>query len=321
MALRPHYSIADVILDLPAAVSRDDLEAVDTGLPIKKVKYILLDIADDLISYDEEAGITPPTNDPHPFISVNFLSERLDNGKIGPKPLPALEALVNNTNEPAPEFPAQLGNRITLKTPENRPLEDFEDLYYSILARVKTLHQDISIRLNNGFCFLYDRVWQDGPTFEDFEVELDEMWTTLNDPALVKTLDDACRRNRAKALHQLITIQRDNGTITEKFAADLMRGLYGACYNEVPGLKWIGGWSPAMISALLGEKYRLLLAREAEEEKKEQEREKARQDFEVWSDIVQEYHGWLKEVARKTMMTECKVEGIRTVEVEFVDAY
>jgi hypothetical protein len=102
-----------------------------------------------------------------------------------------------------------LGQR-TAKNAAHRPLEDFEDLYYAVLARMQDIHHILNARLGSGFSTVTDLVHTDGPSIADLYVSLAQHWNVLNHTAFVKAIDSAVRRSRVKCLHQEIIAQVHN---------------------------------------------------------------------------------------------------------------
>jgi hypothetical protein len=103
-----------------------------------------------------------------------------------------------------------------------------------------------------------------GPSIVQFHGTLMQCWDALNEPGLVKTLDDAVRRARIKELHLDTVTKRNAGMLTARDAEELLKDLYGD-ENAVQGISFIGSWAPSMISAWLTEKYRTVLDAEREE--------------------------------------------------------
>lgn len=153
--------------------------------------------------------------------------------------------------------------RIT-KQPMARPLEDFEDLYYILLSTVQSHHHTLSLRLQNKFSVPTDTLYAFGPTIDQFHSTLVKCWDALNEPGLVKTLDDAVRHARIKELHLDTLSKRNTGMLTPKDADELLSDLYGD-EEAVQGIAFIGSWAPSMISAWLKEKYRTMLDAEKKE--------------------------------------------------------
>jgi hypothetical protein len=139
-------------------------------------------------------------------------------------------------------------------------------LYYVLLSTVQGYHHTLSLRLQNGFSVPNDTLYAFGPTIVQFHGTLVQCWDALNEPGLIKTLDDAVRHARIKELHLDTVTKRDTGMLTPRDADELLGDLYGD-ENAVQGISFIGSWAPAMISAWLTEKYRTVLEAEKEEMK------------------------------------------------------
>ncbi|PSN70119.1 hypothetical protein BS50DRAFT_571422 [Corynespora cassiicola Philippines] len=172
--------------------------------------------------------------------------------------------------------------------PASRPLEDFEDVYYALLARLQECAHALAMRLTSSFNEPSDPIYETtdelGPSIHDFSAALSTFWDMLNSPAYATTLDAAVRAGRFKALYAEILAQHSKGNITRADAIELLEDLY-SCDVEDPrsedlhGLAWIGGWSPAMIGAWLDEKYRIVLAVEKTEARRLRRRQRREEHY------------------------------------------
>lgn len=246
------------------AVTQDAVEkSTYDAYPDAYVKTIILELSTYLLTLvDYSLLFGKPANDPY-SPSLRTIYDRLHNGCLAPSPL---REHANNV-ERIKSLLAQ--RQRTHAEPMLRPLEDFEDMYYAVLARMLDIHQVLNARLGSGFNIPPDPVFptQDIPTISSLFASLSQYWDVLNDVRYAKALDNAIRRSRVTHLHQEILLQLQNNDITQADASELLNDLYDPSeYSGVQGLAWIGGWAPSMISAWLEEKYRCVLGLEKEEE-------------------------------------------------------
>jgi hypothetical protein len=251
---------------LSPAASLAAIEACeDNKYSIKHVKNVLLRICANLLTLDTKSTLwnTPPAN---PYaVSLATLHDRLHAGK--PSPMPHIPRATASRHEAATPLR-------TSKHALNRPLEDFEYLYYAMLAKIQEICHILTLRVNNGFTSSTSPIFDNGPTLCETHARLQEYWVALNEPEFVKVLDSAVRRARVKGLHAEVLGQLRRGEISQSDSRELVEDLYTSGEDEVPGLAWIGGWAPSMIGAWLEEKFRIMF--KAEREQKEADEKKRR---------------------------------------------
>ena len=254
-----------------AAATQLAIEASTDSYPADYITNIIMEISGYLISLHEQSILFGRSvNDPH-SPSLRTLYSRLHDGHLNPSPIQS------HANEHV-RIKATLGHRTT-KDAANRPLEDFEDLYYAVLARMQDIHQILNARLGSGFSTFTDLIHPDGPSIADLYVSLAQYWDALNHTAFVKAIDCAVRRSRVKYLHQEIITQVHNDEITQTDAEELLSDLYDPSeYHGIQGLAWVTGWAPSMVAAWLEEKYRVVLTIEKEdaESKSRMDRKRAK---------------------------------------------
>jgi hypothetical protein len=217
----------------------------------------LTDYLVDLVNHTNFFG--PAGHDPYSPSLVTLYS-RLQAGYVALSPLPGIA-------KDAWRLRQTLG--IRLHDPiAGRPLEDFEDLYYAVLARMQDMMQTLNARLTSGFNCAADLLFANGPSITDLHGSLSEHWDMLNDPAMVRTFDDAVRQSRVNCLYEEINAELEANVITQADADKLLTDLFES-KDTTAGIEWIGGWSPAMIGAWLKEKYRVLLKVEKDEDERQ----------------------------------------------------
>jgi hypothetical protein len=258
------------------AATQAAVEASTETYPSDYIINILLDISSYLVTLAEDSKLFGRPNNDQYSPSLRTLHSRLHSGHMNPSPIQA------HANEQA-RIKATLSQR-TAKGAAHRPLEDFEDLYYAILARMQDMHQILNARLGSGFNTITDTIYPDGPMIVDLYISLAQYWDVLNHTAYIKAMDSAVRRSRVKYLHQEILTQVHNDEITKPDAEELLRDLYDPNeYNGIQGLAWVSGWAPSMIAAWLEEKYRIVLSLEKEEKEKKgrMDRKRARMEKKI----------------------------------------
>ncbi|KAF2632636.1 hypothetical protein BU25DRAFT_382262 [Macroventuria anomochaeta] len=240
------------------AATQAAVKASTDSYPADYISSIIIEISGYLVSFAEKSALFGRlANDPW-SPSLRTLRSRLHSGQLNPSPIQS------HANESA-RIRATLGQR-TAKDAAHRPLEDFEDLYYAVLARMQDIHQILTARLGSGFSTFTDAVYPDGPSIADLYVSLAQYWDVLNHTAFVKPIDCAIRRSRVKYLHQEIIAQVHNDEITQIDAEELLSDLYDPNeYDGIQGLAWVSGWAPSMVAAWLEEKYRVVLKIEKED--------------------------------------------------------
>lgn len=264
-------SSSGVLPPLGAAATQAAVDASTELYPADYITSILIEISGYLVSLDEQTTLFGRSNYSPYSPSLRTLHIRLHNGQLNPSPVQA------HANE-ALRIKAALGQRTT-KDAAQRPLEDFEDLYYAVLARMQDIYLMLNARLGSGFSNFTDLVHPDGPSIADLYVSLAQYWDALNQHAFVKAIDSAVRRARVTYLHQEIIAQVHNDEITPFDAEELLKDLFDPKeYDGVQGLAWVNGWAPSMVAAWLEEKYRLVLKaeKEAAESKSRMERKRAK---------------------------------------------
>jgi hypothetical protein len=252
-------------------ITPEAVQASTEPYPADYVITTILELSSYLISLVDQSTLFDSCSH-NPFSpSLRTLNDRLHNGHLAPSPL--------QTHANQEQRAREALNQRTAKAAMNRPLEDFEDLYYAVISRMLDIHQLLNARLGSGFSNLIDLVLPDGPTIASLYESLAQYWDLLNTAGYVKAFDDAVRRSRVKHLHQEILLQVQHDEITQADAEELLADLYDPSeYEGVQGLAWIGSWAPSMIGAWLEERYHITfnMEREAEVVKTNAERRKTR---------------------------------------------
>jgi hypothetical protein len=200
-------------------------------------------------------------------VTLQSLIDRLQTGKMCPGPVTPKHR--NDINHPS-QRALQSIEASTLE----RPLADFEDVWYLAIAKILDLHDHFQMFMSNPITqrrILHDR----GPKLRDSLVSftvrdlydfLAHAWTKLTDPALIHALDKAVIYNRIKHA-QAITFNpgfdpTDNSENT--MAAIRARFRVRRCLTDdvFTGIWDLSARSVAMIRADVNWKYRSLVGEE-----------------------------------------------------------
>jgi hypothetical protein len=253
------------------AVTKTVVEAATATYPSDYVIEHILKLSSYLIDLVDNSKLFGRSDDDLYSASLRTLYSRLQNKQLGPSTLP-------------PGFLSEerIHARIYVRTDEaaaDRPLADFEDIYYALAARMQEMHQLLNLRIDSGFNMASHVVFEGGPRIADLHSSLSEYWGILNDPACGKALDDAIRAAKVQALRDEIIWQVENNQLSPGEAHEQLAQLYSTeVYNGIVGLNFVQDWAPTMIGAYLEQKYRVVLGLEKQEAaiKARQERRLAR---------------------------------------------
>ncbi|KAF2199772.1 hypothetical protein GQ43DRAFT_103870 [Delitschia confertaspora ATCC 74209] len=229
--------------ELPPPIVAQDLSTVTRAFREAHIKFVLLEMIYTLVFhqslvhfFEQDAG----------GITAHFLLTRLT-GEIVPS---------NNNGQLADS---------TTHDATHRSLNNFEDLYYLLLARVKAMHAELRLRVNNGFMarttILHSKGSSDGEYFRSitrrFTVadalnQLSLFWCILNDPDLVKPLNTV-----VKMQHMNIQSHAPcKGKPEEERWTCMNTEWKESDWKEIQGLKFIGSWSPGMIACHLESRFK-----------------------------------------------------------------
>ncbi|EDU49867.1 hypothetical protein PtrSN002B_002904 [Pyrenophora tritici-repentis] len=199
--------------------------------------------------------------------SLETLFNRLHDKQLAPSLLPSGFIHVDRLNE-------RSELRVEGEAAE-RPLYEYEDLFYALNARMQEMHQLLNLRLHSGFNTITDEVYEGGPNIVLFHEKLSNHWTSLNKSSCGKALDNAVREARVMALRQELVWQMDNDQITRADAEIMGVKLYcPEVFDNVTGLTYILDWAPIMVGAYLEAKYRRMLDHEQQEAAIEERRKR-----------------------------------------------
>ncbi|OAG06866.1 uncharacterized protein CC84DRAFT_1163170 [Paraphaeosphaeria sporulosa] len=249
---------------LPVAVPQETVEATPLASPDDLVKTYLLHVTSELLAIQASTTSFGASSTDRYSPSLQVLHARLQDGHHSP--FPGLENRSGNAFTRKGK-----AHRVAVPSPMVRPLGDFEDMYYAILATVKETHDSIILRLNNGFVDPNALLFPSSQhTIHFFQEWLAHQWTILNEPSLVRALDIAVREALVDGhLCQGLRSQVDSGQITHEQAETARAHLYQSdVFADMPGLSWVGNEHSAMINGRLNEKYRVVFQAEKQAHEK-----------------------------------------------------
>ncbi|KAH7078219.1 hypothetical protein FB567DRAFT_607336 [Paraphoma chrysanthemicola] len=256
----PGYAPAAILPPFSPVVTQEAIKSTPTQYPAEHVIQNLLSIADYLITIVNSTNLFGPNSDDAYVPSLKTLYDRLHAGRLALTPLPDIA-------KDSSRLKQTVGARWTGGVNE-RPLEDFEDLYYAVLGRMQDILHTLNVRLSSGFNNVNDALFVGGPSITDFAASLAEYWDVFNSAECARALNDAVRQARVNRLFEEIHLALEANEITQADADDFLAELFQN-KDETDGMQLVGGWSPAMIGAYLDEKYRVLLHVEKEEDERQ----------------------------------------------------
>jgi hypothetical protein len=249
---------------LPAAVLQETVEATPLASPDELVKTYLLNVTSEiLVLQSSTTSLGAPSTDRY-SPSLQVLHARLQHGHHSPFP-----GLDNRSGDTFAR--TRKPHKVAISSAADRPLGDFEDLYYAILATVKESHESIILRLNNGFVDPNALLFPSSQyTIHFFQEWLAHQWTILNEPSFVLALDIAVRKSLVDGhLCQGLQSQVESGQLTHEEAEVARAQLYESdVFADMPGLSWVGNEHSAMINGRLNEKYRVVFQTEKQAREK-----------------------------------------------------
>lgn len=247
--LLPHFS---------AAVTELDAQTTHTACSSDYLTERILKLSSYLIDLGKKKNLFGKS-DADPYSpSLETLYDRLHNKQLGPSLLPSGFISVQRIN-------ARTNLRVDGEAAD-RPLFEYEDLYYAVNARMQEMHQLLNLRLQSGFNTIMDEVYKGGPNIALFHEKLSGYWDMLNKCICGKALDNAVREAKVMALRQELAWQIENNTISHADADVMAAKLYSTdIFNNVTGLTYFLDWAPIMVGAHLETKYRRMLDHEKQE--------------------------------------------------------
>jgi hypothetical protein len=249
---------------LPAAVLQEAVEDTTLASPDGLVKTYLLNVTSELLALQSSTtSLGAPSTDRY-RPSLQVLYARLQHGHHSP--FPGLDSRSGDAFART-----RKAHKAAIASAMDRPLGDFEDLYYAVLAAVKEMHASVILRLNNGFVDPDALLFPSSQyTIQFIQCWLAHQWTILNEPSFVLALDVAIRKSLVDDhLCQGLQSQVELGQITRDEAAVARAQLYQSeVFADMPGLTWVGNEHSAMINGRLNEKYRLVFQTEKQAHEK-----------------------------------------------------
>jgi hypothetical protein len=261
-------STTTLLPPFPPAVTEAAIKSSSTACDPSFVTSNLLSLSSYLVDFVNHTTIFGPAVNDAYQPSLKTLYDRLVAGHASLTPLPALA-------KDAARLKVSLNTRVEMDI-SSRPLEDLEDLYYAVLARMQEMLHTLNMRITSGFNTASDALCPGGPSITAWHTSLTEYWAILNEPACGRALDDAVRAGRIDALYGEIQARRARNEISHETADMFLEELYGA-KESTEGMMWVAEWNPVVVGVRLEEKYRTLfkVVRE-EDERRRRERDRRR---------------------------------------------
>ncbi|KAF1942153.1 hypothetical protein EJ02DRAFT_346122 [Clathrospora elynae] len=246
----------NLLLPFSAAVTQAAVETATTAYPSEYIIEHILRLSNYLIDLVDNSNLFGKQGaDPY-SPCLRTLYNRLRNKQLGPSTLPAGFLTLERIH-------ARIYARTDEEEASNRPLADFEDLYYALVARMQEMYQLLNLRIGSGFNVAEHLVFEGGPSIADLHHSLAEYWAVFNNPACGKALDDAVRAAKVQALREEIVLRVEKDELMPGDAHQQFAQLYSSeVYNEIIGLGFVQDWAPTMVGALLKQKYRVVLGLE-----------------------------------------------------------
>ncbi|KAH6878044.1 hypothetical protein BKA58DRAFT_87918 [Alternaria rosae] len=244
--------------DFAVAVSQMAVQAATTAYPTDYIVEHILKLSNYLIDLAGTCNLfgKPELDIYSPSLSTLF--DRLQKKQVGPSLLP-------HGFLTAERIHARIYERVDEEA-THRPLADYEDIYYALVARMQEMHQLLNLRIDSGFNVATGNISEGGPSIAELHNSLSEYWNILNNPSCGKALDDAIREARLESLRYELVHQVEKNNMTRKDAHEQLSQLYSSdVYNGILGLNFVQDWAPPMIGAYLESKYRRMLDLEKEE--------------------------------------------------------
>jgi hypothetical protein len=241
-----------------AAVNQAAMNTATKPFPSDYIIEDLLTLSKYLIKLVDDSNLFGKPGSDAYSASLRTLYDRLQNKQIGPSSVPS-----GFLSEEC------IHARIYFRTDEeavNRPLADYEDLYYALVARMQEMRQLLNLRIDSGFNIASHVVFEGGPSIAALHRCISEHWDVLNDPACGKALDNAVREAKVQIMRDEVIWQVENDHLSHEDAQLQWAQLHSPeVYNSIAGLNFVQDWAPTMIGAYLEQKYRNMLNLEKQE--------------------------------------------------------
>lgn len=237
-----------------AALTPEAVETCTEPYPAEYITSTLLTLSNHLLHLTEKSTLFGKPAKPDAFSpSLRTLYDRLQNGQFGPVRLPFKLLTYQHVK-------ARISERSPAAKVSERPLADFEDLYYAVLSTMKEIQQWLNDHLRSGFHVASSKICEGSDTIGELNEGLCEYWTILNDAACGKAFDDAVRQDRFETVREEIFRLVEIGELDyddAEYQIDMLIELRAD--KALEGMQFISAWSPAMISVTLQQKYYSLL--------------------------------------------------------------
>jgi hypothetical protein len=248
-----------LLSQLPCAVTPTLAQGAKTAFPAEYIIEHILKLSIYLIGLSNVSALFKKVSTDPYTPSLYTLLDRLQSKQLVPSRLPW-----------GFQSAEHMKSRVHLRADKEaafRPLADFEDIYYALLARIQEICQLIELRIQSGFNDESTAVCKGGATLSELHACLREYWDIFNDPRCAKALDDAVREARAQAMREETIRQVDNCEMTQEDARKQLAQLFSPdVYSGILGMHFVRDWAPAVVAMYLEHKYRPMFDVEEEDE-------------------------------------------------------
>jgi hypothetical protein len=253
----PSQTSNNPLLPFPSAVTEEAIQISPTVCDPSFVTSNLLGLSSYLVDIVNHTNIFGPGLDNPYQPSLKTLHDRLHAGRPSLTPLPAIARDATRLKE---SLDVRVDGDVT-----ERPLEDLEDLYYAVLARMQEMLHTLNLRIASGFNSADDALFPGGPSISAWYASLTEYWILLNEPDCGRALDDAVRQGRVNRLYEEVVRRLEANEISHETAEAFLEELFNA-QESTEGVTWVVDWNPVVVGVKLEEKYRTLFRVEKEED-------------------------------------------------------
>ncbi|CBX94449.1 hypothetical protein LEMA_P119400.1 [Plenodomus lingam JN3] len=236
--------------DFTPALTQHSILTCRERLPSTLLIQNMIAFSTYLLTIENRSNFFGPRSNSSYSPSLRVLHARLINGYIAPSPLPS------QFLTPAHTDLSTHANVFSGKVHE-RPLADFQDLYYALLARIREMQKRMSDHVRSGFSTRDTLLFPSGPTLANLHDMLLSRWELLNNAAAGKAMDEAVREARIQCIQEEIVVLVESNLMSgDEAELQIMQLREKNVYEAQPGLEWTPEWDPALVNAKLAEKYR-----------------------------------------------------------------
>lgn len=274
-ALEFSHSTTDIaspsLLSFSPAITQHAILACHMPFPADYIIAHILNLSEYLISLEANGNFFSASEASAYSPSLRVLHKRLTEGYRAPSMLPTPFLTPSHVDSGTVSHAVR-------GAAKDRPLADFEHLYYALLARMREMQRRMVDHIISGFSTLETPVYAGGPTIASLHSSLASYWDVLNDASCGKAMDEAVREARVQCIHDEIVAQvQANCVVTEDAEAQILQLRERDVYDAQEGLDWTPEWDAALVNAKLKEKYRTVFEQCRRQDRMENKRMKIAQ--------------------------------------------